>query len=302
MQNRWRIVVPVILIGLGLLILLNNLGLFGLRWSVWDMAWRLWPILLIGGGLEIILGRRSPWASVAVAAVVLLLLGGSVAYFQVWAPQPQELGPLGETINEPLHDAKAAQVELRPAVAQLRLHESADSGSLVSGTVHRLNGERLNKSTSGSGGTVYFMLASEGTIIPSVNTHGGTWDLGLNPDIPTSLRVRTGVGEATLDLSRLNLVDADLTMGVGATTVTLPRQGQLRVSIHGGVGQVIVNVPDSMAIRLQVQTGLGHVSVSGWPDMQNHNAYTSPGYDSAANRVDLTVQGGVGEVEIRQVH
>jgi len=65
-QRRWRgsLVGPIILIGLGIVFLLNNLGL--LSWSVWEVILRLWPILLIAIGLDILLGRRwaccsSPW-------------------------------------------------------------------------------------------------------------------------------------------------------------------------------------------------------------------------------------------------
>ena len=37
---------PVILIGAGVVFLLNNLGV--LTWGVWEMLWRLWPVLLDG--------------------------------------------------------------------------------------------------------------------------------------------------------------------------------------------------------------------------------------------------------------
>ena len=48
-EHRGGFVGPTILIGLGILLLLSNLGM--LQWSVWDTAWRLWPILLIAAGL-----------------------------------------------------------------------------------------------------------------------------------------------------------------------------------------------------------------------------------------------------------
>ena len=37
------------------------------------MVWRLWPVLLIAGGLELLLGRRSAWGSVLAAILVLAL-------------------------------------------------------------------------------------------------------------------------------------------------------------------------------------------------------------------------------------
>ena len=64
---------PLILIGLGLVFLLSNLGV--LPENVWDYIWRLWPILLIAIGLDIVIGRRSVWGSLAVLVLILALLG-----------------------------------------------------------------------------------------------------------------------------------------------------------------------------------------------------------------------------------
>ena len=40
---------PAILIGLGVVFLLNNLGM--LDWGIWNILLRLWPLLLIAIGL-----------------------------------------------------------------------------------------------------------------------------------------------------------------------------------------------------------------------------------------------------------
>jgi hypothetical protein len=60
-DRRRSLVGPVILIGLGVVFLLNNLGV--LAWSVWEVILRLWPILLVAAGLDLLLGRRSIWGS-----------------------------------------------------------------------------------------------------------------------------------------------------------------------------------------------------------------------------------------------
>src|SRR5215210_2097893 len=49
---------PVLLILAGSVFLLNNLGI--LPWNVWGDVWRLWPLIPIAIGLDIIVGRRSP--------------------------------------------------------------------------------------------------------------------------------------------------------------------------------------------------------------------------------------------------
>ena len=60
-SRRGSLVGPVILLGLGIVFLLNNLGV--LEWSVWEVIFRLWPVLLIAAGLDFLIGRRSVWGS-----------------------------------------------------------------------------------------------------------------------------------------------------------------------------------------------------------------------------------------------
>ncbi|MFN2224851.1 MAG: LiaI-LiaF-like domain-containing protein, partial [Anaerolineae bacterium] len=57
--KRIDILGPVLLIAIGIILLLNTMGI--LEWSVWWRLIRLWPVLLIAAGLELLLGRRSVW-------------------------------------------------------------------------------------------------------------------------------------------------------------------------------------------------------------------------------------------------
>src|SRR5919199_1404794 len=97
---------PMVLIGLGILFLLGNLG--SLSWGAWEAIFRLWPILLVGGGLEILIGRRSPAASLAVALVtVVLMVAGA------WLLSTSTIGSYGfttKTITQPLGHARQANV------------------------------------------------------------------------------------------------------------------------------------------------------------------------------------------------
>src|SRR5438132_4034551 len=71
--RRAPILWPFLLIAAGVIFLLNNLEV--LPWSVWNQLWRLWPLILILIGLEILLGRRSPALSFL---LILLILAAGV--------------------------------------------------------------------------------------------------------------------------------------------------------------------------------------------------------------------------------
>lgn len=62
----------LILIGIGTIFLLNNLGFLPL--DVWQNLWRFWPAILILIGLQLILGRN-PRSNFIVLIVGLIFIG-----------------------------------------------------------------------------------------------------------------------------------------------------------------------------------------------------------------------------------
>lgn len=295
-MTRRSLVGPALLVGLGLVLLFNNLGL--LAWSVWEVLFRLWPVLLIAAGLDLLIGRRSAWGSLLVA---ILLLGVVAGVLWLYPRLPAGGGPLtGETIRQPLGDARRAEVELEFGAGTLRVGALEDSNQLVEGTLDLDEGERAIRDYSVSGDTAHFSLRSQDRSIfffPG-RPLGGGWDLDLHPGVPIDLVVKTGMGQATLDLSGLRVTRLELDGGIGTTTVTLPAQGRVVASVDGGIGTVTVIVPDGMAMRIESDTGLGRVSLPGGL-ARDGDAYESPDYSTAENRVDLDVRGGIGNITVR---
>jgi hypothetical protein len=126
------------------------------------------------------------------------------------------------------------------------------------------------------------------------------WALQLAPATPMRLTLEAGVGENTIDLARLLVTDLTLHTGIGKTTLTLPRQGQVQSQIESGVGETIIRVPAGVAVRLAISGGIGNTQ---FPDTYTPQGqvYVSPGYATAANRVDLTISRGIGNVTIKQI-
>ena len=66
-----------------------------------------------------------------------------------------------------------------------------------------------------------------------------------------------------------------------------------------GVGELNVIIPRGMQAQIRASNGLREVNVSG--DFQRSgDVYTSSGFASASDRVQLTVKGGIGGVTVEQ--
>ncbi len=295
---RRSLVGPIILIGLGVILLLNNLGL--LSWTIWETLFRLWPVILIAIGLDILIGRRSLWGSLLAAALALGIFGGAVWLLAARPAAGQAVTT--EQISQPLGDAARAEVEIGFGVGQLRVSTMTDSKNLIEGTVALSRSETILRDFEITGDTARFTLHSQGVPVLPFGGFGkleSGWQLKLNRDVPMTVSISTGVGESQIDLSELRATDVQVSTGVGQTVLTLPASGTVQADVNGGVGQTIIYIPAGMAARVDVQHGLGDVSVSG--DFTGEDGvYTSAGYGTAENRVDLEVNGGVGNIVIEE--
>lgn len=299
---RGGFVWPIILIGAGIVFLLNNLGLMG--WEVWQTLLRLWPVLLIAVGLDLLVGRRFPLGSALLAlllvVVVALAARGSLPA-AVNAASATTVDRT-ETVTQTIDGANQATVNIDFGTGAFNLSALApDSDKLIEGTADLSRGETLNKDYRVNSGVGTFTLKSAGNWSSGpdfLGDQGKTWDLSLNRDLPIDLRIDAGAGKSTLDLVNLTLRRFQLDGGVGQVTVKLPGRGQYDVRIDGGVGQVVVMVPDGLAARVTVDGGLGGVSAQGGFTRQG-DVYMTGNYDAAENRASITVQGGVGQIMLK---
>jgi hypothetical protein len=288
---------PILLIGLGVLLLLSNMGV--LTVDVWQLIFRFWPVLLIAAGLDILFGRRSGVGAIIAVVVLVVVIGGSLP----WAGGVVAGSTEVRSIQQELAGAERADIGIAAGVSSLTVRSTPDRTLLASGTIRPLRNERIDESFRQQGDRAIYTLQSEGPTLslPVWNWQNqGRWDLQLTSAVPLDLEISTGVGEATLNLEQLQLSALQINSGVGQTEVTLPSRGNFQGEISGGVGQLTVLVPDTLAVRITATAGLGSVDVQG-DFTRDGSVYTSPGYDRADGRVQLNVSGGVGSVTIRQV-
>ncbi len=293
-KRRGSLVGPVILIGLGIVFLLNNLGV--LSWSVWDVILGLWPVLLIAAGLDLLLGRRSVWGSLLALAILAAAVAGALWLFNTGVVPAVP----AEEISQALNGATRAEVVLAPAVGRVHVESLTESGNLLEGVVRPTRGEQVSHDFTVADETAKLALRSAGVFAPALggwDSHRG-WDIELTPDVPLDLEVSFGMGECEVDLTDLTVTDLQVSIGIGQVTVVLPEAGSFQARIEGAIGKTVVVIPREMAARIQTDTALGSADLpEGY--RQQGDAYVSPDYESADHRVDLEVSQAIGQVSIQ---
>ncbi len=255
----------IILVLVGIVFLLNSLGLLAV--NAWNI---IWPLFLV------VLGIWFMWGA--------FFRRGSVK---------------SETASLPLQGAARARVRVNHGAGRLSVGAAALGDRLLEGTFggglryrdHR-RGDELDVRLRMRGGDFFGPWSwSPGAL---------DWDFRLNDAIPLALEFETGAGEATLDLTNLRVTDLSVRTGASATEVMLPAHaGQTRADMHAGAASLRVRVPEGAAARVRARGGLSGISIDATRFPRSGDVYQSPDYATAANKIDLDVELGVGSFEVK---
>jgi len=287
---------PLVLVGLGALLLLENLGLLPVGW--WPALLQLWPVLIILIGLDMLIGRRSSSSVGLIVVLGGLVVGGALLWAAVRASQLP--GGQTQSLVQTRQGAEQLDVRLSFAAGELRLEALGPSEHIMEGEARNGPGESITQDYRVSGGLGRLALRQESSplLLPFLAARGATalWIVRLTPELPLNLEVSTGAGATTLDLSALDLQRLDLSAGVGQTMVAFPDRAA-EAEVTTGVGGTVLRLPADLAARITVRSGLANVAIPS-RFSQDDNVYTSPGFDPASAFLDLDVNAGIGQVTI----
>jgi hypothetical protein len=250
---------------LGVVLLVSNLNI--LKINGWTL---FWPLLLV------LLG-------------VWFLLGPALG--------KKSMDTVQTTI--PMENTTAAEVSFHHGAGRLEVNGSARPGELLNGwftggvtsEIHRNAGYtelQLNAPAD---------IPFEGSW--PMGNHGFEWIVGLTPEVPLKLVFKTGASESVLDLSSLKVTSLSVDTGASSTEMTLPANaGLTTASVKSGVASVKIHIPAGVAAHINVQSGLSGINIDTTRFIKDGSNYVSSDYATAINKVDLSVEMGVGSVDI----
>ena len=287
---------PVFLIGLGLIFLLANFGLVGA--GVWSIVLRLWPILIVAFGVDILLCEKNIILAALGVILVLAILFGALWLTGI-RPGAPGADLAGVEISYPLEGIKSGEVHLEPAVGSLYLREGSSADLYLEGAIQSLKGEQVKESFAVSTGEASLRLKSTGLMFWGADVDGedANWSLRLNPDIPTDLKTSLGVGKIELDLAELLVRNLVVDLGVGEMQISLPEAGLDEGNLNLAIGKITVEVPPEVGLRIDANTALANVQT---PDtfQKEGGFYTSPNYETAKVKITLTASVAIGTLVI----
>ncbi len=235
---------------------------------------------------------------------------------------------LTDNFSEPLNGSTVAQFDINAGDGNLAIDRFTDGKQvLASGTLEYLEKQGLPARTlnSSNGQTVLSLICgSDGQPwfrLPWAACNGATeWQIKLNPTISSDITAHSDGGNVKLDLSGMVITHVSADTGGGNMDMTLPDnaanlsitaksgagnvtiefgsglRGSSVLSAESGAGNVAVCIPGSVAARIHATTGLGKVTVDPQFGKLDDTTYQSPDFDSAINKIEITLKSGMGDV------
>ena len=259
LPGLWRFTWPVAWIIVGSLLLASTTGSLGQGPAEWLEQW--WPVVAIGLGIWFLIGAVIPGSA-----------------------------PV-ERLSLPLDGVPQASVWISFGGGRLDVVRGP-AGALVDGT---FSGGVLQ--TSDGPGRVH--LSQDTTYGLPWLDHEGTWTVGVTGEVPLDLKLETGATRTTVDLGDTRLRLLDLQTGASDTRVRLPRAaGATEVRASAGAASLTLEVPEGVAARIRSRMALGSSQIDEGRFPRSFEGYASPDFETAANRVDIAIEGGVGSVKV----
>jgi len=289
-----------------------------------EQAWELWPLILIGAGIGLILSRTPFQAiggiivagtfGVILGAVVAVGFGGisigNLGCGPAAADAPQVLGETGT------FEGGTGRVVLAANCAAVTVATRAGT----SWDVDVRGTESARPTLRRSAGEVE-VRSPEGPGVFPLDSKRSTWRVDLGTDPRLDLEVSLNAGEASLDLrgaaigrlvfdgnaignSRLDLSAAtadrlEVSVNAADLAILLPAAGNLEGSIKGNAASVEICAPAGVGLRL---IGDDNITASDNFDEQGlverGNAWESPDYATAATQIELSTSGAAVSYEL----
>jgi hypothetical protein len=281
-----------------------------------DRWWTYWPLVVIGIGLGLLLARTrfEVLGGLVVAVAFGLMVGGAaasgiggIAGIPSGVCGPADGGTPFASSSGPL--GPRAEVDLELDCGDLTVTTTTDGQWTLEGTSEDGTAPRLDASQdaleirSGGDGPDFLAdraqvsvgLPTASTMDLEVQTSAGSLDVDLAGASLETLDVELNAGDATLDLAGLEAIAGlQVEVNAGSIRIFLPNHS-LTGEISVNAGSVQLCAPDDVALRLETGSSvLASHDFGGTGLVQQGSAWMTPGFESAATRIDLQTEANAG--------
>ncbi len=255
----------------------------------------LWPLILIVIGLEL-MNRRvllGPRRDLATALIVLVAVGGAVAYVAVRGP----VSDTTQTMNtsDAVGSLNQANLDVDTGAATMTVEGSDSLGSDLYRAHVEYSGTKPTISLDRTTGNLRIFKNNDFSFFANQRF---VLDVQLNSAVAWKVSANSGASNDTLKLSSVKVGSITLDAGASRAEITLGRPtGIVPISVDGGAITLRLHRPGGSEAFVHVSGGAVNLTADG---RELHGGgdetWQSAGYDGAANAYHIEISGGASNV------
>lgn len=288
MDNR-KLTIGVILIILGVLFLLANLGYisFDVLFGIFD----LWPLLLVVAGINILFNKKT-----------IIVLITWIIFFAVLILYGVFYGGVNADVDFKTHFVKPAETsygKLNLDIGAARISVDSEKDDLLKVDAQ---GVKLghNNTYKNDMETAIFNFANKSHSPTIYSTKGSNYNFKLNEDVIWDLDLDLGAISGTLNLENIATRAVDLDMGAGNLNIVLGnKHGKSDIEIDSGASNINITVPRDAGVKIKLDSSLSKINIDDLNLIKLGDHYISPDYDEKDVKLVFRVNMGVGRVDFK---
>lgn len=295
-----RVFWGVLLLVIGGLFLLNNLGWY---YPDWSGIWKLWPVVLILWGISALVpNQKVKWIFSAFMAILLGMILFWIFSFG-WI-DTDGMFVRGDAKTQYMN--KAYSPDIRRAVLEVgtgatRIEINGTTEDLVEVEARSQFGEYDFKTSQ---------TEDVANVDLSFQTDGVHWRPGsgrrnfakikLHPEVMWDLVMRIGAAKAELNLSEFKTERIRIEAGAASIRLRLGAHSpETSVDLQTGVASVIIEVPTDVGCRVEVDAPLSKKSFQGLRKVRD-GFYESDNYQIAQKKINIEFDAGVSKLVVKR--
>jgi hypothetical protein len=300
MYRSRGLVFPLLLIGIGVIVLLVNTGV--LSQDALQRLGDLWPLLLVILGLQLILNhtlprQRATWVGLGATVIIVV----AAVLYATLAPA-SSLGARQADVSEHLGGLTAATLDMNYSGATVEVQAASLGDVLYRAHIDYPGGENPPTfSIDHETGTLAIRESSGFSAFHLFGSNRRHLLITLTDQIPWTIKIDGGAANLRLDLRHLQLSKLAIAGGASRIDAQLPApKGTVALAVSGGASDVTLRAPTETQWRVSVSGGASAISINGSTsgalgDFQQQ----SPGYGAATSRYDIEISGGASHLDFR---
>ncbi|SCG83057.1 hypothetical protein DW1_1486 [Proteiniborus sp. DW1] len=307
-----------ILVFIGIFLLLYNLDL--IRWSILEVAFDLWPLILIAAGASIVFNdKRTIKTLVWIGFFVIVIAYGFYLQYKDYQTNISKNSNINIDLNADFNASsnsnsnkrssrnityqlddktKKASLDLELGEVDLEI-DSASDMNLLDGYIES---QHVNNSIdySNSGEKARIVIREKNNKINLRGNKGYKSNFTLSDKVLWDIEGDIGVVNGNIDFRDLRVNKLDLDFGAGDINLLLGNNVEnLKVDIDAGATNINISVPKDLGVRVKLDGALKHSNLNDLNWKKENGWYISPNYENSVSKASIEVDMGVGNFELK---